>query len=131
MDVNWGTGAGIKATGRCSYCWYSQPVRCDRSTPPLHRIQPAQIVALVEAAQTRKAPVQISGYGSWIFYLRRLAAAALTFIFGTFHTIWPDVLAVGNWSTPNTSPGGIPGLHTQHLAHNTYITTLAVVVEFG
>jgi len=54
----------------------------------------AQIVALVEAAQTRKAPVQqladtVAGY----FTYGVMAAAALTFIFWYFigTHIWPDV----------------------------------------
>jgi Cu2+-exporting ATPase len=84
----------------------------------------AHIVALVEAAQTRKAPVQrladtVAGY----FTYGVLAAAALTFIFWYFFGthIWPDVLAVGNWSsTQHLSQVGHLGLHTQHLAHNTH-----------
>ncbi len=54
----------------------------------------AQIVALVEAAQTRKAPVQqladtVAGY----FTYGVMAAAALTFIFWYFigTHVWPDV----------------------------------------
>ncbi len=76
----------------------------------------AQIVALVEAAQMRKAPVQrladtVAGY----FTYGVLAVAALTFIFwyliGTH--IWPEVLGVLDWSTQEHLT-----LHTQHLAHN-------------
>ncbi|MCL1464197.1 heavy metal translocating P-type ATPase [Argonema galeatum A003/A1] len=55
----------------------------------------AQIVALVEAAQTRKAPVQqladtVAGY----FTYGVMAAAALTFLFWYFigTHVWPDVL---------------------------------------
>jgi Cu2+-exporting ATPase len=74
----------------------------------------AQIVALVEAAQTRKAPVQrladtVAGY----FTYGVLVAAASTFVFWYFFGthIWPDVLAVGNWSSSQNLT-----LHTQHLA---------------
>ena len=75
----------------------------------------AQIVALVEAAQTRKAPVQkladtVAGY----FTYGVLAVAALTFIFwyliGTH--IWPEVLGVLGSTQEHLT------LHTQHLAHN-------------
>jgi len=69
----------------------------------------AQIVALVEAAQTRKAPVQgladtVAGY----FTYGVLAAAALTFVFWYFvgTHVWPNVLGVLDWSA------------TQHLAHH-------------
>ena len=79
----------------------------------------AQIVALVEAAQTRKAPVQrladtVAGY----FAYGVLATAALTFVFWYFvgTHVWSDVLTVGNW--PNTQH---LTLHNQHLAHNTHI----------
>ena len=79
----------------------------------------AQIVALVEAAQTRKAPVQkladtVAGY----FAYGVLASAALTFVFWYFigTHVWSDVLTVGNWSNTQHLT-----LHNQHLAHNTHI----------
>lgn len=78
----------------------------------------AQIVALVEAAQTRKAPVQklvdtVAGY----FTYGVLSAAVLTFIFWYFvgSHIWPDVLKVVDWSNTQEL-----NLHVQHLAHNTH-----------
>ncbi len=78
----------------------------------------AQIVALVEAAQTRKAPVQrladtVAGY----FTYGVLSAAVLTFIFWYFigSHVWPDVLQVVDWSDAQQLT-----LHTQHLAHNTH-----------
>jgi len=78
----------------------------------------ARIVALVEAAQTRKAPVQrladtVAGY----FTYGVLATAALTFVFWYFigTHVWPDVLSVGHWSNTQHLT-----LHTQHLAHATH-----------
>ena len=78
----------------------------------------SQIVTLVEAAQTRKAPVQkladtVAGY----FTYGVLTAAALTFAFWYFFGthIWSDVLTIGDWHHAHHS------LHTQHLAH--YYTT--------
>jgi len=78
----------------------------------------ARIVALVEAAQTRKAPVQrladtVAGY----FTYGVLATAALTFVFWYFigTHVWPDVLSVGHWSNTQHLT-----LHTQHLAHTTH-----------
>ena len=78
----------------------------------------AQIVALVEAAQTRKAPVQrladtVAGY----FTYGVLTIAALTFIFWYFvgTQIWSDVLIVKDISGQHLS------LHTQHLAQHTHI----------
>lgn len=84
----------------------------------------AQIVALVEAAQTRKAPVQrvadtVAGY----FTYGVLAAATLTFVFWYFvgSHVWPDVLRVVDWSsTQHLSQAGHMSLHTQHLAHSTH-----------
>lgn len=74
----------------------------------------AQIVALVEAAQTRKAPVQklvdtVAGY----FTYGVLAAALLTFLFWYFigTHIWTDVLFAGHAVMDEHS------LHTQHLAN--------------
>lgn len=74
----------------------------------------AQIVALVEAAQTRKAPVQkladtVAGY----FTYGVLTAALLTFVFWYFigSHIWSDVLQVTAASTQQIT------LHTQHLAN--------------
>lgn len=76
----------------------------------------AQIVALVEVAQTRKAPIQkladtVAGY----FTYGVLTAALVTFIFWYFvgSHIWPDVLKVV-WSSTQ-----LP-VHSQHLAHNTH-----------
>lgn len=78
----------------------------------------AQIVALVEAAQTRKAPVQkladtVAGY----FTYGVLATALLTFIFWYFFGthIWPDLLT----ATHTLAPQHLT-LHNQHLAHNTH-----------
>lgn len=78
----------------------------------------SQIVALVEAAQTRKAPVQtladtVAGY----FTYGVLTAAALTFIFWYFigTHVWPDVLTAGHWQQNQHL-----SLHTQHLAHTAY-----------
>ncbi len=74
----------------------------------------AQIVALVETAQTRKAPVQkladtIAGY----FTYGVLAAALLTFLFWYFvgTHIWTDVLLPGQMSSHDMT------LHAQHLAN--------------
>ncbi|KJH72796.1 heavy metal translocating P-type ATPase [Aliterella atlantica] len=75
----------------------------------------AQIVDLVEAAQTRKAPVQkladtVAGY----FTYGVLAAALLTFLFWYFigTHIWTDVLTIAH---PAMSEHA--SLHTQHLAN--------------
>ena len=75
----------------------------------------SQIVALVEAAQTRKAPVQklvdtVAGY----FTYGVLTAAALTFTFWYFFGthIWSDVLTIGDWHH-----AAHHSLHTQHLVH--------------
>ncbi len=74
----------------------------------------AQIVALVEAAQTRKAPVQkladtVAGY----FTYGVLAAAILTFLFWYFigTHIWTDVLSGQIASSHDMT------LHAQHLAN--------------
>ncbi|WP_009631878.1 heavy metal translocating P-type ATPase [Synechocystis sp. PCC 7509] len=73
----------------------------------------AQIVALVEAAQTRKAPVQkladtVAGY----FTYGVLAASILTFLFWYFvgTHIWTEVLLPGQMSSHDMT------LHAQHLA---------------
>jgi len=78
----------------------------------------AHIVAMVEAAQTRKAPVQrladtVAGY----FTYGVLAAAALTFIFWYFvgSQLWPDVLGVLDLSDTQHLT-----LHNQHLVHTTH-----------
>lgn len=74
----------------------------------------AQIVALVEAAQTRKAPVQkladtVAGY----FTYGVLVAAVLTFLFWYFigTHVWPDVLLPGQIISHDIS------LHAQHLTN--------------
>ncbi len=67
----------------------------------------AQIVALVEAAQTRKAPVQkladtVAGY----FTYGVLTASVLTFIFWYFFGthIWPDITMSGGMEIAHHSP---------------------------
>ncbi|MBW4492595.1 MAG: heavy metal translocating P-type ATPase [Oscillatoria princeps RMCB-10] len=74
----------------------------------------AQIVALVEEAQTRKAPVQlladtVAGY----FTYGVIAAAALTFLFWYFAGthLWPDVLAPGG-----AMPASAPASHSHLLS---------------
>ena len=74
----------------------------------------AQIVALVEAAQTRKAPVQkladtVAGY----FTYGVLVAAVITFLFWYFvgTHIWTDVLLPGQINSHDMS------LHAQHLTN--------------
>ncbi|MCU0515691.1 MAG: heavy metal translocating P-type ATPase [Oscillatoria sp. Prado101] len=74
----------------------------------------AQIVALVEEAQTRKAPVQlladtVAGY----FTYGVIAAAALTFLFWYFAGthLWPDVLG---HAVP--VPASAPGSHSHILS---------------
>jgi Cu2+-exporting ATPase len=74
----------------------------------------AQIVALVEAAQTRKAPVQkladtVAGY----FTYGVLAASILTFLFWYFigTHIWTEVLLPGQMGSHDMS------LHAQHLVN--------------
>lgn len=81
----------------------------------------AQIVALVEAAQTRKAPVQrladtVAGY----FTYGVLVAAVLTFVFWYFFgtQLWPDVL-IGNLAGNAISAADTASLAHQH-AHNTH-----------
>ena len=81
----------------------------------------SQIVALVEAAQTRKAPVQrladtVAGY----FTYGVLSAAALTFFFWYFigTHIWSDVLTIDHLSSIQHFT-----LHTAHLAHHSPLAT--------
>jgi P-type Cu2+ transporter len=79
----------------------------------------AQIVALVEAAQTRKAPVQkladtVAGY----FTYGVLTASCLTFVFWYFlgTHLWPDVIMSGGMemahSMGHTAQHSVP--HTQY-----------------
>lgn len=89
----------------------------------------AQIVALVEAAQTRKAPVQrladiVAGY----FTYGVLAAAALTFVFWYFvgTQIWPEVLGIGGWS--NIAHMGHLELHTHVLQSSPLLLSLKLAI---
>ncbi|MEH2108497.1 heavy metal translocating P-type ATPase [Nostoc sp.] len=85
----------------------------------------AQIVALVEAAQTRKAPVQkladtVAGY----FTYGVLTASLLTFVFWYFFGthIWTDITMSGGMEMMNHAPHGLnpsyplTALSTQHSA---------------
>nr|WP_322111989.1 heavy metal translocating P-type ATPase [Aerosakkonema funiforme] len=79
----------------------------------------AQIVALVEAAQTRKAPVQhladtVAGY----FTYGVMAAAAFTFLFWYFigTHLWPDLL-LGHGATLMTHGAAVMG-HGSMVAHH-------------
>ncbi|MHC5759466.1 heavy metal translocating P-type ATPase [Nostoc sp.] len=83
----------------------------------------AQIVALVEAAQTRKAPVQkladtVAGY----FTYGVLTASVLTFVFWYFFGthIWTDITMSGGMEMMSHAPHGLnaplTALSTQHSA---------------
>ncbi|NJP10239.1 MAG: copper-translocating P-type ATPase [Leptolyngbyaceae cyanobacterium RU_5_1] len=68
----------------------------------------AQIITLVEAAQTRKAPIQkladtVAGY----FTYGVMAIAALTFLFWYFigTNLWSDLLGNGEWGMGNMGNG--------------------------
>ncbi|MDZ7961816.1 MAG: heavy metal translocating P-type ATPase [Aulosira sp. DedQUE10] len=89
----------------------------------------AHIVALVEDAQTRKAPVQkladtVAGY----FTYGVLAAASLTFIFWYFFGvhIWPDITMSSSMEMAHHSP-----LSTQHLALSTYYSPLLISLKLA
>ncbi|MBW4643556.1 MAG: heavy metal translocating P-type ATPase [Goleter apudmare HA4340-LM2] len=86
----------------------------------------AQIVALVEAAQTRKAPVQkladtVAGY----FTYGVLASALFTFVFWYFFGthIWPDVNMLGEMAMISHSA------HQHTLQTSTAISTSALLVS--
>ncbi|NDJ23872.1 heavy metal translocating P-type ATPase [Nostoc sp. B(2019)] len=89
----------------------------------------AQIVALVEAAQTRKAPVQkladtVAGY----FTYGVLAAAMLTFTFWYFFGthLWPDVTMSGGMEMAHHSP-----LITPHSPLPTHYSPLLVSLKLA
>jgi Cu2+-exporting ATPase len=74
----------------------------------------AQIIALVEAAQTQKAPIQrladvVAGY----FTYGVMTIAALTFCFWYFFGthLWPEVLGTGDW-----------GIGSSHLMSHHFLT---------
>ncbi|OKH49331.1 ATPase [Calothrix sp. HK-06] len=78
----------------------------------------AQIIALVEAAQTRKAPIQkladtVAGYFTYFV----LTAALLTFLFWYFFGahIWPDIASV---ITPLTHHSLLSTTHSARLTHH-------------
>ena len=89
----------------------------------------AQIVALVEAAQTRKAPVQkladtVAGY----FTYGVLTAAGLTFLFwyllGTH--LWPDVTMTGGMIMAHNM-----GHNPQHLIPHTQYSSLLISLKLA
>ena len=89
----------------------------------------AQIVALVEAAQTRKAPVQkladtVAGY----FTYGVLTAAGLTFVFwyllGTH--LWPDVTMSGAMAMAHNM-----GHNPQHLLPHTQYSSLLISLKLA
>ena len=89
----------------------------------------AQIVALVEAAQTRKAPVQkladtVAGY----FTYGVLTAAGLTFVFwyllGTH--LWPDVTMSGAMAMAHNM-----GHNPQHLFPHTQYSSLLISLKLA
>lgn len=89
----------------------------------------AQIVALVEAAQTRKAPVQkladtVAGY----FTYGVLTAAGLTFAFwyllGTH--LWPDVIISGGMEMSHSM-----GHNSQHLLPHTQYSSLLISLKLA
>ncbi len=89
----------------------------------------AQIVALVEAAQTRKAPVQkladtVAGY----FTYGVLTAAGLTFAFwyllGTH--LWPDVIMSGGIEMAHNM-----GHNPQHLVPDTQYSSLLISLKLA
>lgn len=89
----------------------------------------AHIVALVEDAQTRKAPVQkladtVAGY----FTYGVLAAASLTFVFWYFFGvhIWPDIAMSTSMEMAHHSP-----LSTQHSALTAHYSPLLISLKLA
>ncbi len=87
----------------------------------------AQIIALVEAAQTRKAPIQkladtVAGYFTYFV----LTAALLTFLFWYFFGIhiWPDIAAV-------TTTMSHHSLSTQHSSLSTHHSPLLLSLKLA
>ncbi len=91
----------------------------------------ARIVALVEAAQTRKAPVQkladtVAGY----FTYGVLATATLTFIFWYFvgTHIWPDVTMVGGMDMMAHHLGSTTPHSALQTSHSSLLLSLKLAI---
>ncbi|AFZ55723.1 copper-translocating P-type ATPase [Anabaena cylindrica FACHB-243] len=91
----------------------------------------AQIVALVEAAQTRKAPVQkladtVSGY----FTYGVLTASLLTFVFWYFFGthIWPEINVAGGMEMMSHSTHHQPSTHYSSLLISLKLAIAVMVV---
>ncbi|GAX38189.1 heavy metal translocating P-type ATPase [Nodularia sp. NIES-3585] len=91
----------------------------------------AQIVTLVEAAQTRKAPVQkladtVAGY----FTYGVLTASVLTFVFWFFFGthIWSDVTMSGGMEMMNHAPLSTPEAIARVSTHSPLLTSLKLAI---